>query len=474
MFSIIRKGRQQAKEHTAKVAEKTKDEEAKKPYKHVPTHAALDAMAGTPASWRDEERPRILEQHRRRSAMGTNLVHTKGYPRDSTSMPYISYSSSYNYSYSGTPVLRPQSESRLDYYTYQGSLKGKEPEWMPPMVPGVAVPMSPSGRASALSSGGTARASSCGASVGSEDDLEMKSGKPISAKAGSHVPPLSSFSRPIPSRTNSSESGSLHHLHPTHQRKTSGERKTSGADRYYPPAARSTHFTKPQPIDPRTIRNDHDPSIPPVPSLPALQFDQTFEQTAAGHSDSKSASSVSSSSSARNSGSVSVRNSGSTAPSSVLSKTNQNSTSSFASLQHKPTDSVPTAVKPHQAVKTEAVSHIETRQARSEQVSKPSRRRLSKSRRPSESDIDTHQWGPVAPPPAKPSDDAAVSAVKPMEPPPPTVSENDSKKPFMPKITRRLSKTQREIQSPEPQAAAPKEKKRWTFLGLKRNSTVPA
>ncbi|KAK7997984.1 hypothetical protein PG989_006024 [Apiospora arundinis] len=459
MFSIIRKGRQQAKEHTAKVAEKTKDEEAKKPYKHVPTHAALDAMAGTPSSWRDEERPRILEQHRRRSAMGTNLVHTKGYPRDNTSTPYISYSSSYNYSYSGTPVLRPQSESRLDYYTYQSSRKGKEPEWIPPMAPGVAVPMTPSGRASALSSRGTAKTNSSGASVGSEDDLEMKSRK-SSTKAGSHGPPPSSFSRPIPSRTNSSESGSLHHLHPAHQR------KTSGSDRYYPPAARSTHFTKPQPIDPRTIRND--PSIPPVPSLPTLHFDQTFEHTAASHSDSKSASSVSSSSSARNS----AHNSGSTAPSSLMSKTNHNSTSSFASLQQNTTDSVITA-KPQQPAQTEVVLPVEARQPRSEQVSKPGRRRLSKSRRPSETDIDTHQWGPTAPSSSKPGTDAAATAAKSLDPPAPKATENDSKKPLMPKITRRLSKTQRDIQSPEPQAV-PKEKKRWTFLGLKRNSTVTA
>ncbi|KAK8090924.1 hypothetical protein PG994_000429 [Apiospora phragmitis] len=132
MFSIIKKGRQQAKEHTTKVAEKTKEEETKKPYKHVPTHAALDAMAGTPSSWRDEERPRILEANRRRSAMGTNLVQTQGYPRDSTSMSYLSYSSTYNYSYSSTPAIRPHSESRLDYYSYQSSLKGKEPEWTPP------------------------------------------------------------------------------------------------------------------------------------------------------------------------------------------------------------------------------------------------------------------------------------------------------------------------------------------------------
>ncbi|KAK7956085.1 uncharacterized protein PG986_005307 [Apiospora aurea] len=457
MFSIIKRGRQQAKDHSAKVAEKNKDEETKKPYRHVPTHAALDAMAGTPSSWRDEERPRILEQHRRRSAMGTNLVHTQGYPRDSTSMSYVSYSSTYNYSYSGTPALRPQSESRLDYYSYRGSLKGKEPEWIPPMMPGVAIPMTPSGRVSAVSSRGTAKASSSSASVGSEDGLEMSPRK-TGTIANPHVPPASSFSRPIPSRTNSSDSGNLHHLHPAHQR------KTSGSDRYYPPSARSTQFTAPQPMDPSTIRND--PSIPPVPSLPALHFDQTFNHATAAHSDSKSASSVSSSSSARNSGSV--RNSGSTAPSSILLKANQNSTSSFASLHPKPTDSVPTTSQPQQAAQAGPVSPVETRQPRSEQVSKPSRRRLSKSRRPSETEIDTHQRGQVAPASAIPSIDAGATAVKPVAR---TDSEHGGKKVLMPKITRRLSKTQQEMPSPEMPQAAPK-KNRWAFLGMKRNPSV--
>ncbi|KAK7927049.1 hypothetical protein PG985_004047 [Apiospora marii] len=467
MFSIIKKGRQQAKEHTAKVAEKTKEEEAKKPYRHVPTHAASDAMAGTPSIWKQEERPRILEQHRRRSAMGTSLVHSKGYPRDHTSMPYMSYSASYNYNYSynGPPALRPYSESQLNYYGHQTSSKGKEPEWLPPMVPGVAIPMTPAGRVSALSSRGTAQASSSGASVGSEDDLEMRSGK-LDAKASPHIPPASSFSRPIPSRTNSSESGSLHHLHPAHQR------KSSGTDRYYPPSARSTHFTKPQPIDPRTIRSD--PSAPPVPSLPALQFDQTFEHTAAAPADSKSASSasVSSSSSAHNS--ASARNSASTAPSSTLSKTNQNSTSSFASLQQKPKEHVPATSQPEQSARSEAASPVEMRQSRSERASKPNRRRLSKSRPPSESGIDTHQWGQVAQSSAQPDTDAAVTEAKPKGPPTRTVPEPDGKKPFMPKITRRLSKTHRDTPSPEVPQAAPKEKKRWGFLGKKRTPTVTA
>ncbi|KAK8080673.1 hypothetical protein PG997_008491 [Apiospora hydei] len=394
MFSIIKRGRQQAKDHSAKVAEKTKDEETKKPYKHVPTHAALDAMAATAA-----RQPSGLKASHDLTITATGVASREKSPNGS-----------------------PDDAGRRN-------------------------PDDPIRES-------TAKASSSSASVGSEDGLEMSPGKP-GTTASPHVPPASSFSRPIPSRTNSSDSGNLHHLHPAHQR------KTSGSDRYYPPSARSTQFTAPQPIDPRTIRND--PSIPPVPSLPALNFDQTFNHAAAAHSDSKSASSVSSFSSARNSGSV--RNSASTAPSSILSKANQNSTSSFASLHPRPTDSVPATSQPQQAAQAEPVSPVETRQPRSEQVSKPGRRRLSKSRRPSETEIDTHQWNQVAPASAIPSIDAGVTAVKPMAR---TDSEHGGKKVFMPKITRRLSKTQQEMPSSEMPQAAPK-KNRWAFLGMKRN-----
>ena len=41
----------------------------KVPYKHVPTHAAVDALSGAPSSWKAEDRPKIKEHHQRRSQM---------------------------------------------------------------------------------------------------------------------------------------------------------------------------------------------------------------------------------------------------------------------------------------------------------------------------------------------------------------------------------------------------------------------
>lgn len=74
VFSMIKRGRQAAKEHKATQAEKQKAQVVKLPYKHVPTHAATDAMAAAPAAARMADREKILEQNRRRSAMTANGI----------------------------------------------------------------------------------------------------------------------------------------------------------------------------------------------------------------------------------------------------------------------------------------------------------------------------------------------------------------------------------------------------------------
>jgi len=146
VFSILRKGRQAAKEHSAKVAEQQKQEEAKVPYRHVPTHAAVDALAGAPSSWKEEDRPRIMEQNRRRSelaaaGMGRGMptlvtpVHV-GLPRTNSSLSHVSYPSAYaspvvnmprNYSYHSMYLPR----NDVVYSVAEGvgvSSKGKEAE----------------------------------------------------------------------------------------------------------------------------------------------------------------------------------------------------------------------------------------------------------------------------------------------------------------------------------------------------------
>lgn len=96
IFSSIRKSRQHVKEHNAKLAELKKHEEDATPYRHVPTHAASDAFASAPPSWREAaDRPRIAEENRRRSAMAANGHHmgmpTPNFPRVGSSLSYVSY-----------------------------------------------------------------------------------------------------------------------------------------------------------------------------------------------------------------------------------------------------------------------------------------------------------------------------------------------------------------------------------------------
>ncbi|KAL8981140.1 MAG: hypothetical protein Q9205_003981 [Flavoplaca limonia] len=48
------------------------------PYRHIPIHAAVDALTGAPASWREEDRAAIKHQHKRRSMMTRNSSNLSG------------------------------------------------------------------------------------------------------------------------------------------------------------------------------------------------------------------------------------------------------------------------------------------------------------------------------------------------------------------------------------------------------------
>ena len=139
VFSIMKKGRQQAKEkerETTEAAEKGNAEPAKQPYKHVPTHAAIDAMSGSPSSWKHEDRPKIMAQNRRRSAIAASTIRASGLPRVGSSLSHVSYPDVHNtpvvplpknYSFSSMPAAWRSNDSQTDYFSHGGSSKGKEP-----------------------------------------------------------------------------------------------------------------------------------------------------------------------------------------------------------------------------------------------------------------------------------------------------------------------------------------------------------
>ncbi|PNY24926.1 Uncharacterized protein TCAP_05135 [Tolypocladium capitatum] len=206
IFSHLRRSRQQAKEHNAKLAEQNKKEREKMPYRHVPTHAATDAFASAPPSWREADRPRIIEQNRRRSAMAASGHHMNmpGAPRVGSSLSRVSYPGEdvspmvglpRAYSYNGTSPY-PNRSREVVYSvpdisnSQSASLKGKDVARDAGHEPQRVSPTPTKGEPSPVDSSS--------GSTSSQDDLEMG-----------------------PSRPTVRLGESTHRLHPSHRRQTS-------------------------------------------------------------------------------------------------------------------------------------------------------------------------------------------------------------------------------------------------------------
>jgi hypothetical protein len=105
VFSKImmsRKAAKEAKDHKTVVKQK-EEAVAKVPYKHVPTHAAVDALSGAPSTWKVDDRSKIKEHHKRRSQMvisrtGSSLsnVSYMNAAAGPSSIPPLPRNSSYN------------------------------------------------------------------------------------------------------------------------------------------------------------------------------------------------------------------------------------------------------------------------------------------------------------------------------------------------------------------------------------------
>jgi hypothetical protein len=63
IFSKIKGAKKAAAEHKAKAEEKKSEAT---PYRHIPTHAGIDAFSTTPRSWQAEDRQAIQTMHRDR------------------------------------------------------------------------------------------------------------------------------------------------------------------------------------------------------------------------------------------------------------------------------------------------------------------------------------------------------------------------------------------------------------------------
>ena len=153
IFSKLKASKKAAEQHKGAKAQKAEEKPAVS-YKHVVTHAAIDALSGAPSSWKEKDREEIKFQNRRRSAMmrsNSNLSQvTNPIVRNSSNLSQVtsintnlnrnnSYMSS-DSSYS--QVVPPKLETRKSHIGYQGynnysNQIGKSPlasNRMPPSV----------------------------------------------------------------------------------------------------------------------------------------------------------------------------------------------------------------------------------------------------------------------------------------------------------------------------------------------------
>lgn len=304
VFSFMKKSRQAAKEHAARQAEKEKAEQTKAPYKHIPSHAAIDALSGGPATWRDTDRPKILEQNRRRSAMtasglgmsGTMTPVHQGMPRVHSSLSHVSYPSAYASPHVQIPRAYSYSSMAAPGWSHYG---GEVNYTAMPMAPAPAVSgkgkevervMVDSGRASRASSHGSSGGpspaggsqtgkdmavspvGSSSNSTSSQDDLEMKPIKHASS-ASAKAPTIA---KPA------TEPDTLHRLHPSHSRRISDSnqgRSSAPSPRYVSSRSSSNASLAAA-------------GIPPVPALPVLPYVAPISSSLAPSSSSSTTSSI--------------------------------------------------------------------------------------------------------------------------------------------------------------------------------------
>ncbi|KZF22927.1 hypothetical protein L228DRAFT_268298 [Xylona heveae TC161] len=113
IFSKLSSAKKAAEKHkSAQQAHEKAETTAPAPYKHIITHAAVDALSGAPSSWKNEDRQLIREHHRRRSAMIRNnsgLSSVSTLPRTSSY-----HGSAWNYRPSdSTKLLKVPSEQGM-------------------------------------------------------------------------------------------------------------------------------------------------------------------------------------------------------------------------------------------------------------------------------------------------------------------------------------------------------------------------
>ena len=118
IFSKIKGAKKAANKHKQELAKQNPADAkvAPVPYKHIPTHAAVDALSGAPSSWKEEDRSAIRAQHKRRSMMMRNESGLSTLKRNSSYNNSTYSSSTYHGSDVGlAPAMTMRLESRRSY-----------------------------------------------------------------------------------------------------------------------------------------------------------------------------------------------------------------------------------------------------------------------------------------------------------------------------------------------------------------------
>ncbi|MCJ1338410.1 hypothetical protein MMC09_003698 [Bachmanniomyces sp. S44760] len=119
IFSKIKGAKKAAKDHKVSSQAEITDKPAPTPYKHVPTHAAVDALSGAPSTWKEEDRELIIAHHKRRSAMVRNDSDLSAVTSLNTSINRSSSSPSF-YANSHRMSSQPKLETRRSHLGYAG------------------------------------------------------------------------------------------------------------------------------------------------------------------------------------------------------------------------------------------------------------------------------------------------------------------------------------------------------------------
>ncbi|RQM06656.1 hypothetical protein DH86_00001288 [Scytalidium sp. 3C] len=172
--------RRAAKEHSdARKAEKASEGTPAAPYKHVPTHAAIDALSGAPPSWKYDDRSKIKAAHSKRSMRfsraGSSLSTVSYADTGRPSLPRANSYGSYNAAWfdRGGEVYYLESERARDRpkpsrsHSYQDS--------------GVGPSVGPSPLASNMQSEDVSPAESSGNSLHSRSSEHLEMSRPSAA-----------------------------------------------------------------------------------------------------------------------------------------------------------------------------------------------------------------------------------------------------------------------------------------------------